>query len=622
MTCRRALGTILLGLACLLWTCPRGAAAPIEYKISLAHPGRHAFHVEVTIPDPRPTETAAMPAWNALYQIRDFAYRVYEFEATATAPHSDPTVRMLDKQTWQINSAPAERFPSKPGPLKLRYSIEWNDPGPFGSQIDAHHAFLNLAEILTYLPGRRGQEAEVQFVDIPAGWRIAAELGAGPVPDSFVADGYDALVDAPVEIGTFDEFKFDEAGAHFRVVLDAKDVNKRVLEENLHRIVSYEIRLMGGAPFAEYTFIFHVDPGAAAGGGGMEHAGSTAIAANSQEGATAVAAHEFFHAWNVKRICSQALRPVDYSKEQYTRSLWFAEGVTNTYASFTLERTGIWSRDQFMTDLGVQISDLESRPARLWQSAEQSSLEAWLEKYLDYRQPSRSISYYNKGQILGDLLDIAIRDATDNRKSLDDVLRYLNETYAKQGKYYDDSNGIRGAVDAVAGTRFEKFFGEYVSGTSQIPYSDFLSLAGLELVIDRHTSADPGFWTGRGFADSKNGKKQWFVGGVEEGSAAEAAGLAAGDEVLGFNGGAFPGDFARWARVAAPGTEINLSVSRSGKMIEISFALDSKEEDRYFVREAAHPTEKQHRIRDGFFRGTTDCCSSPDPREPAPLSHP
>lgn len=272
--------------------------------------------------------------------------------------------------------------------------------------------------------------------------------------------------------------------------VDSQDWDKSLLSEALHRITSYELKLMGGPPFSEYTFIFHIGPDSDVGGGGMEHMNSTAIAATSTGSAAAIAAHEFFHVWNVKRIRPQTLQPVDYSKEQDTRALWFAEGVTSAYASYTLERTGLWSKQKFYADLASQIAELQSRPARKWQSAEESSLDAWFEKYDDYNLPSRSISYYNKGQILGAMLDLAIRDATDNHKSLDDVMRLMNDEYAKAGKYYDDSEGVLRAVNEVTGKDFSDFFQQYVSGTAEIPYEKFLAIAGLELKLDTAQNGD------------------------------------------------------------------------------------------------------------------------------------
>jgi predicted metalloprotease with PDZ domain len=468
----------------LLLISAQAANATIRYSVSVESPEKHIFHVVMTVPVRSSDVLVALPAWNALYQVRDFAVRVRDVEAVCT-PSGDGSLRVLaiDKQTWRMKLGGACGQNGK-NSVEIRYSIQWDDPGPFNSQLNEHHAFVNLAEILMYVPDRRAEDTRVTFKDLPAGWNITSELAAGSEPDSFVAPSYDALVDAPVEAGKYDEFSFESGGGHFRVIVDAANWNRGRLENSLSRITAYELQLMGGAPFQEFTFFFHIGPEAVNGAGGMEHANSTAIADTSLEGATSVAAHEFFHVWNVKRIRPQSLEPVDYTKEQYTRALWFAEGVTNTYSAFTLERTGLWSKKQFYDDLASQIQRVEHHPAHEWQSAEESSLDAWFEKYDAYNTPDRSISYYDKGQILGDMLDLAIRDATDNHKSLDDVLRLMNDKYAKKGKFYDESVDIRAAVEEVAGKSFEEFFRFYVSGVSEIPYNDFLGFAGLQLKSD------------------------------------------------------------------------------------------------------------------------------------------
>jgi len=475
----------LIGLApLLLFFATRPAAAAIDYRVSLADPAAHTFHVTMTIPVEGRDVITALPAWNALYRIRDFAQRVGPIRAVCPAVTAVPlNKRLMDKQTWHFWIESACQ-PGDHNSFQIDYLIEWNAPGPFNSQLDAHHAFINLAEILMYVPDRRIEDVSIEFVDLPNGWKIAAELPAGKSDHSFTASGYDRLVDAPVEAGTFEEFDFNESGAPFRAVVDSRSWNRSVLEDALHRITRSEMQMMGGPPFdppsREYTFFFHIGPEGDVEGGGMEHRNCDAISALSTEAAIAIAAHEFFHVWNVKRIRPQSLEPVDYTKEQYTRALWFAEGVTSTYAAYTLERTGLWTKAQFLADLAEQITELQSRPARLWQSVEESSLDAWFEKYDFYNTPDHSISYYNKGQLLGVLLDLAIRDATDNRKSLDDVLRRLNTQYALQGKFYDDSAGVRGAVEEVSGKDFADFFARYISGVEELPYDKFLSLAGLE----------------------------------------------------------------------------------------------------------------------------------------------
>ncbi|MGH9687430.1 MAG: M61 family metallopeptidase [Candidatus Acidiferrales bacterium] len=480
----------------LTLACVPAASATIRYQVSISQPEQHIFHVQMEIPHAAAGETIAMPAWNALYQIRDFAYRVRDVEvehlSTGEATPRFSVAWELDKQDWSLGEMPGHGDPAvRPTDDIVSYSIAWNDPGPFDTQLTDHHAFINLAEILMYVPDRRDESSEVDFQSVPSGWKVIAQLASGPRPDSFTASSYEALVDAPVEAGNSDEFEFDNDGAHFRVVVDSRDWDKGLLREALRRITGYELKLMGGPPFSEYTFIFHIGAFTDVGGGGMEHMNSTAIAATSTGRAAAIAAHEFFHAWNVKRIRPQTLQPVDYSKEQYTRALWFAEGVTSAYASYTLERTKLWSKEKFYEDLASQIADLQSRPARKWQSVEASSLDAWFEKYDDYNLPSRSISYYEKGQILGVMLDLAIRDATDNHKSLDDVMRRMNDEYAKAGRYYNDSEGVLRVVNEVSGKDFSDFFRRYVSGTDEIPYDQFLSVAGLRVNLSTASDGDP-----------------------------------------------------------------------------------------------------------------------------------
>ena len=582
----------------------RPALAGIRYEVYFDQRQKHLFDVQMYIPDVAPGTRIAIPAWDTLYQIRDYAYRIRDLRATLLTPGAHVGVKMqatkIDKQTWQLD----EQVPSKEaGPLGeaiIRYTIEWDDPGPFSSQINAHHAFMNLAEILMYVPDRRAEDSIIVFDDIPAGWKVFTELPTGPRANSFTAPSYDALVDAPVEAGKFEEFEFDSAGAHIRVIVDAASYRKGALENALKRITAYQLQLFGGPPFKEYAFIFHMGPYSETGaGGGMEHSYSTAIATNSLESAVSVAAHEFFHAWNVKRIRPRTLEPTDFSKEQYTRALWFAEGVSNTYQYYTLERTGLLSKEGIYGEFAEQVCELELHPARTWQSVEESSLDAWFEKYDLYNRPDRSIWYYNKGEILGLLLDIEIRTATGNHKSLDDVFRLMNEQYAKQGKTYDGSEGVRAAVEAVAGKDFQEFFRKYISGIAAIDYNSFLLPAGLNVKIEKEESADLGFWPTR----TLNGT---VVSAVESGSGAEAAGVREGDALLEINGLTFPIPLTSWLRAQSPRQKVKLRVRREGEEKEFTFALGAHGDLHCSISEAPHPTEMQRRIRDGILRGATD----------------
>ena len=581
----------LFHLCALLALCA-SSKATIQYSVSLEHPEQHLFHVTMKIPDVKGEITVQMAAWNALYQIRDFSSHVQQVEAFAGSEKAP--IEKVDKQTWKVKGN---------GTITVRYATYWNEGGPFGTQLNGEHAFINPAMILLYAPERRPEKVMFSIPKPPGNWR-AASASAGGIDFTggvrafvFLAPTYDALADGPIEISNFQELDLPGVSPRITVVIHGDNWKKNRVEDELRRICQYEIKLMGSAPFEHYTFILHIGKGA--GGGGMEHSDSTAIGVPSDEYLAGVAAHEFFHLWNVKRIRPATLEPVDYAKEQYTRALWFAEGVTNTYGSFTLVRSGIWDKDRFYEDLGEQITELEGRPANRWQSAEQSSLDAWLEKYPLYNQPDFSVSYYTKGQVLGDLLEILIRDRTDNAKSLDDVLRAMYNDFAKQGKFYRDSLDVRLEAEKIAGGSFEEFFQKYVSGTEPFAYQQVLALAGLDLRTTEQRRALLSFGAER---DSSG---LLTVRSLEPDSAAAQAGLCVGDAIVAWNGGEPPRRPGRWINEQNPGDLLRLRVRRDDKEISIEFRLGEIKETIYEVSEDSQASEKARRIREGLLRGET-----------------
>lgn len=580
-----------LYLLCIL-TFSSSSRATIQYEVNLDHPERHLFHVRMTIPEVGGEVNLHMAAWNALYQIRDFSNHVQEVEAHAGAQKA--FIEKVDKQTWRIRGS---------GTIQISYATYWDESGPFASQLNGEHAFINPAMILMYVPERREEAVSLSITYSSSGWRVAAALpGVDPVLGGdqstlFNASSYESLVDAPIEVGEFQEFALPGIKPEIRVVIHGEGWRRKHVEEDLKRICQYELKLMEGAPFERYTFILHIGKGF--GGGGMEHENSTAIGVYSDESLPEVAAHEFFHLWNVKRIRPATLYPVDYAKEQYTRALWFAEGVTSTYGSYTLVRSGIWSKEQFYADLGEQITELEGRPANRWQSAEQSSLDAWMEKYPRYNEPEYSVSYYTKGQVLGDLLDILIRDRSGNQNSLDDVLRSLNSNFAKKGKAYRDSLDVQLTAETVAGGSFGEFFQKYVAGTERFPYQEILALAGLQLrSAERNRPA-------LGFAVEREPNGPAAVSMVASEGAAAAAGLRAGDVILSWDGGELPRKVERWVQEQKAGDLLKLRVRRKEKEISIEFRLGEIRETLYQVIEESHAGEKARHIREGMLRGET-----------------
>jgi predicted metalloprotease with PDZ domain len=566
----------------------------VNYAIALASPEQHLVEIQVALPEGPDQRELQLPVWNALYQIRDFSQYVNWVRAKDRAGRAI-TVRELDKSRWQVSGA-------SHGAL-VEYQMFVDSPGPFGAQLNSHHAFFNPAEILMYPVDARDSPMAVSFSHVPAEWQVATPLTR--LPDGrFGAETYDRLVDSPVEIGSFHESDFDEGGGHYRVVVDAEaggyDMQKIVGQ--LRKIVAAATSWMEDRPFESYMFLYHFPHGPA--GGGMEHAYATAIDLSAEaikensEALPGVTAHEFFHLWNVKRIRPQTLEPVDYTKENYTRALWFSEGVTSTAEGTIQLRAGLLDEKGYIYRLGEEITELERRPAHLTQSAEESSLDAWLEGNAYYRRPERSISYYNKGELLGIMLDLAIRDASQGRASLREMLQWMNANYAKKGRYFKDSDGVREAAEAVSHADLGWFFSKYVAGREEIPWNDFFRTVGLRVVEGLSTEADPGFTASRNFDGPMS------VAAVTPGSEAERAGLQGGDTVLEIQGKPAGQELRQALSRMNPGDAITLKIrGRRGAERELKWKLGSRQEISYELKDSDNITPALHLRRAAWLKG-------------------
>jgi predicted metalloprotease with PDZ domain len=580
-------------------------APSVTYAVDLSSPEQHLVNVQIILPAGTAERELQLPVWNALYQVRDFAQYVNWVRAKDRSGSPLP-VHEFNKSRWQIQGAE--------GGAIVEYQIYADSPGPFGAQLNSHHAFFNLAEILMYPVDARTGPFKVRFSHVPEGWRVATPLTVASDAE-FSAANYDRLVDSPVEIGNFVESDFDEAGAHFRVIVDADpaDYDLPKIVAALHKIVLAATTWMNDRPFDTYTFIYHFPRGPA--GGGMEHAYATAIDLNadsikqSLNALTGVTSHEFFHLWNVKRIRPQTLEPVDYTKENYTRALWFSEGVTSTAEGIIELRAGLLDEKHYLDQLGEGITELERRPAHLTQSAEESSLDAWLEGNPYYRRPERSISYYNKGELLGVMLDLKVREASHGQASLREVLQWMNANYAKKGRFFNDSEGVREAAEAVSHADLASFFAKYVAGTEEIPWDDFFRQVGLRVDTISNNIPDAGFIASRNFDGPMS------VAAVTPGSDAERAGLQVGDTIIELQGKPVGQESRQTLIELNSGDTLIVKVrSRRAGERELKWKVGTRQEISYELRDLDRVTPAQRERRTAWLKGEAQ--SAPDASSP------
>jgi len=581
---------------------------PTEYFVSLTDHAAHLAHVSIRLRQGEGTRILAMPVWNALYQVRNFAANVEDVRAQ-DASGAAAQVRNTTTSEWKITAPP--------GCIVVSYDVHLDVPGPFGSSLSADRGFFNWAMVLMYAPSLRSEPVSLRLLDVPAGWGLRdVHVLGGADPGKVeqvvgVANNYDELADSPAEIGIFGQSEFQQDGATYHVVVDGSlaDYDMAKLDALLGRITHAAVDWMQDRPYDEYTFLLHLPHGP--GGGGMEHAYGTAleVSANRMHESLLplanLSAHEFFHLWNVKRIRPRSLEPIDYQRESDTRALWFSEGVTSTVGNLLLVRAGLIDERYYLQHISDEITELQWRPAHRWQSAEDSSLDAWFEGNAYYRSPERSISYYNKGEILGVLLDLRIRQMTQGEKSLRDVLQWMNLHYAKQHRFFSDSEGVEEAAEAVAGKSFAEFFRDYVSGVKEIPYDDFFQFAGLHLVSQTVPVGSAGFTT------TANLGAQPEVVQVDPNSDAHRAGIAAGDRVIAIDGE--PADASLDDRLSQmlPGTTVKLRIENRKGQRNVKLHLGLRAQTTYKLQDVPSVSQEQRGHRRAWIAGDDESRGTP-----------
>lgn len=589
-----------MGAACLvvLFVAPAAATAESRYAIDLADSKSGVLGVRLDTSCTSLPCDFQLPAWSATYQIRNFSQYVGPVRAE-TANGEPLVVRKTGPSRWRIGSG-------VPGALRLSYAVRADRDGPFGSQARSDRVTVNLPQILLYAEAQRDQPAYLQFENLPKGFREALALPHWG--DNYEASSYDRLVDTPVLLADFKEDVFDIAGKPIRIVVAGPGAGQRMgaLRSTARKVVKSAIELMGEDSFEGYTFVYVF---AHAPGGGMEYRDGTLIFGPADCptcGMDELTAHEFFHRWNVKRIRAASMEPVDYSRPVPSPSLWFAEGVSSTYARYLLAAAGVTTERDTLARLEQRINEYESRPARLTQSAEESSIDAWLEGDPSYNRPDRSVSYYLKGELIGYLLDLEIRGRTENRRSLDDVLRRLDHDYAQQGRWFADTNTLIEIASDVAGSDMTAVFDELVRTAAPIDWDHYLGRAGLHLERISRTRSDSGMSLasppGQGI----------LVALVRPGGSAEKAGIQVGDRVVAIDGQRVIGSAeAVLEQLGDEERSRSVTVDRGGAAMTLRLRTAETSETVHRVVALAQIMPMQQLVRDGWLKRETAKSSEP-----------
>jgi predicted metalloprotease with PDZ domain len=571
------------------------SAQIVRYEVSVA---RGEFHVAAEFPaGGKDTLFVSLPAWSpGNYEIQNYARYVHGFAAKNASGQALYWDR-ADKDTWRVATGRTDRVT-----VEFDYSPDTIDLSIARTAQDFAQ-FLGT-NLFMFEAGQLVRPAEVRF-RLPAGWQVTTAL-KGPTTGVYRAGDYHELADAMTFVGRYslDSLQADSKWIRIAVwpAADYTPAVARNLRNGIAKMAPVQNRIMGDAPYDVYTVFFNVIHGPIDFGGGLEHSYSQydimpALAFADPSGNLGdfmypLLSHEFFHLWNVKRIRPAEMWPYDYHAEQYTPLLWWSEGVTDYYADLTNLRSGLWSADQFLANAVSDINQVEQVPEP-W-SVEDGSEATWIhEIYVNSSQ-----LYYPKGALLGFLLDISIRDATDNAHNLDEVMRTLYTRYYRQNRGFltaDLLNELRtaGMPDV------ETFYRRYIDGRDSLPYETVFAKAGL--VFHRDVVNNP--FVGVSTNPTPNGGM--LVQSVTAGSSAEAAGVQPGDVLTNIGGIPVTSD-QDWGAAfrtryrGKAGQPLTLTVQRAGKTLTLTTTVREHTTSSVSLARAANPTPRQTRIWQGL----------------------
>ncbi|MBA3515853.1 MAG: M61 family metallopeptidase [Pyrinomonadaceae bacterium] len=575
---------------------PQASVPDIAFIVSMPKPHTHMLEVEVRIKrkagvEAPTAEVLVMPVWTpGSYLIREFERHVQDFMAVDVQGGALPWEK-INKNTWRVTTRGSREW-------RATYRVYANELTARTNQLNSDHAFWNNAALLMYLEGFLNSPSTLQIL-APEPWKVATGLPPASGPkNTFRADNFDILYDSPVEVSSFKTLSFDVKGVAHRIVIDGEgNYEPDRVRRDVQKIVEASIELMGEEiPYKDYTFILHLR---AAPDDGIEHLNSTALAfgrfnfkpeAGYRNFLTLVA-HEFYHLWNVKRIRPDALGPFNYTRENYTKLLWVAEGITSYYENIIVRRAGLITDKDFLAGAAKSFQQLQKTPGRKVMSAEEASFDSWIKHYRrDANSINSQVSYYDKGAIIGLLLDLEIRKLSKGTKSLDDVMRHLYDEFYKKDRNYTPRD-FQKVSEQMAGVSLEGFFAKYVRGREELDYDASLIAAGLRL---NTTGAQKPAETAYLGADLIQEGDRLVVSRVYAGSPAYEQGLNSGDQIVALDNRRVTKEFFE-ARIGEkkPGDLANLTIFRFDDLSRLPVKLGGSIDALYRIVAVEHPTAEQ-----------------------------
>ncbi|WP_460925206.1 M61 family metallopeptidase [Pontibacter brevis] len=583
--------SFLLLAAITLCNTAAALAAELRYTLSMPQPHTHYFEVEAELSGAKKNYVDfTLPVWApGSYLVREFAKNVESFEATDKAGKALRSEK-IDKNTWRVYSNRADV-------VRAKYDVYAYELSVRTSYLDASHGYVNGTSVFMYPEGYENLSGTL-VVKPYQGWNKVSTGLKSTGKFTYTFPNYDILADSPLEIGNHEVYTFTAAGVPHEVAMygEGNYVPDRLMAD-MKKIVEEAVTVIGELPVERYVFIVH---NLNRGGGGLEHLNSTTLQTSrwnygteaGYNGFLSLVAHEYFHLWNVKRLRPLALGPFNYNQENYTDLLWVSEGITSFYDDLIVRRAGFTTPQRYLDVVAGSITSVENTPGNKIQTVAEASFDAWIKYYRRNENSNNAeVSYYTKGGVLGQLLNMEIMEATNGDKSLDDVMRYMYKRYYKQLNRGFKEAEFKEALEKVSGRNMDAFFRNYVNGTATPDYNEYFDAAGLRLVNMNEGSNLPSWGATTAVSDGKV-----TVRGVNRGSSAYEGGLNVDDEIIAVNGYRVGNDLDRYVGGLRVGDTAEVLITRDGQLQTLRIPMLKDESVRYRFERLPNPTNVQQKI--------------------------
>ncbi|GHN01779.1 peptidase M61 [Cytophagales bacterium WSM2-2] len=561
----------------------------VSFQVDFDGPN-HKFLVSMSIQGiKRDSLLLKMPAWTpGYYQLLHFADNVSGLKITNTQGKEISFIKS-GRNGWKFASGKEDQF-------TISYEVKATRSFVATPYVDVYRAYIEPTGVFMFVNGMMNQPSTVS-INLPNEWTAAT--GLEPVKNSknqFSASDFDVLYDSPILCGILEEIpSFEVKGIKHRFTgYKLGDFDKTAFSGDMKKIVEEGAAVIGDIPYMHYTFLA-IGPGP----GGIEHLNSTTFgfsgnSLKTDEGKKRMytfLAHEYFHHYNVKRIRPIELGPFDYDKENRTNMLWVSEGITVYYDELIARRAGLLTDDDLLKGLRGRLLGYENKPGRLYQSATQASFNTWSDGPFGRSEDeiNKTVSVYDKGAILGLMLDFNIRHLTKNKKSLDDVMRALYKEYYQQKKRGFTEAEFQATCESIAGSKLTELF-EYVSTVKPPDYKKYFAYGGLS--IDTEPKPVEGAWLG---ITARMRNDSLMVSNVEYESPAWKAGVRRRMAILQV-GGESRKSLDPMMADRKEGEKVALQIFQKGRSSEVNVELTKKIEPDFKITVVASPTELQKEI--------------------------